>query len=130
MATPLEQAYADYMVGEMIIDEVQKSVDGEIAGDGPVTLEIEDQGEAQREQAAWQAATHAAQNRKDLVLKAKILSRYAEDDPDSVVSALVASICADIDRLVGDTAATQPARAEAAARRDALIGMAGHGPLA
>ena len=124
MATPLEQAYADYMVGEMIIDEVQKSVDGEIAPGTHATLEIEDQGEAQREAAAWQAATHAAQNRKDLVLKAKILSCYAEDDPDSVVSALVASICADIDRLVGDRAASQPAR------RDEAVGIAGHGPLA
>ncbi len=107
MATPLEQAYADYMVGEMIIDEVQKSVEGDIPTDGHATLDIEDHGEAQREEAAWQAATQPAQNRNDLVLKAKILRRYAEEDPDSVVSALIASICADIDRLLDGK--TQPA---------------------
>ena len=107
MTTPIEQAYAQYMVGEMIIEEVQKSVGGQIPTDHHTSLEIEDQGEAHREEAAWQAATEAAQTRNDLVLKSKILSHYAEDDPDSVVSALIASICADIDRLLDGK--TQPA---------------------
>ena len=126
MTKSLQQAYAHYTLGQMIIDELQQAFDGRIPSDNPSAQEIEEQGEAYREEAAWMAATNEASDCNDLVLKSRILRSYAEDDPDNVISSLVDSMCSDIARLVGDEANRHP---EAAVSRRVLR-MHSNGPLA
>ena len=126
MTKPLQQAYAHYTLGKMIIEELQQAFDGHIPSDNQSAQEIEEQGEAYREEAAWLAATNDSSDCNDLVLKARILRSYAEDDHDDVISCLVNSICADIGRLIGDEANRRP---ETAVPRKVLQ-MHSSGPLA
>lgn len=100
MTNDIQQAYADFSLGEMLIDETQNEANTDHVPSRKPKIDLEEQGEAYREQAAWSAAASEARNTHDLMLKARILERYAEDDPDDVVSALMLSICGDISRLV------------------------------
>ena len=126
MTKSLQQAYAHYTLGQIIIDELQQAFDGRIPSDNPSAQEIEEQGEAYREEAAWLAANSEAGDCNDLVIKSRILRSYAEDDPDDAVSSLVESLCSDIARLIGDEANRRP---EAAVPRTVLR-MHSNGPLA
>jgi len=111
MTNSIQEAYAQYTLGQMIIDELQRVFDGPIPVSHPA-LKIEEQGEAYRQEAAWAAATSDARDSNDLVLKSWILRSYAEDDPDDVISTLVHSMCSDITRLLADDVDIQgePAR--------------------
>lgn len=111
MTKSIQEAYAQYTLGQMIIDELQRVFDGPIPVSHPA-LKIEEQGEAYRQEAAWTAATCDAQDSNDLVLKSWILRSYSEDDPDDVISTLVHSMCSDIARLLADDVDIQdePAR--------------------
>lgn len=102
MTKNIQQAYADFTLGEMLIDETQYEADMNPVARRKPTFDLEEHGEAYREQAAWSAAASEARNAHDLLLKARILERYAEDDPDDVVSALMHSICGDIARLADE----------------------------
>ena len=126
MTKSLQQAYAHYTLGQIIIDELQQAFNGRLPSDNQTAQEIEEQGEAYREEAAWMAATNEARDCNDLVLKSRILKSYAEDDPDDAISALVESLCSDIARLIGDEANRRP---EAAVSRTVLR-MHSNGPLA
>lgn len=97
----IQEAYAKYTLGQMIIDELQRVFDGPIPVSHPA-LKIEEQGEAYRQEAAWLAATCDAEDSNDLVLKSWILRSYSEDDPEDVISTLVNSMCSDITRLLAD----------------------------
>ncbi|MGI9476872.1 MAG: hypothetical protein ACR2PI_09205 [Hyphomicrobiaceae bacterium] len=101
MTKKIREAYETYILGQMIIDELQRVFDGPIPICHPA-LEIEEQGEAYRLQAAWIAATSDAEDSNDLVLKSWILRSYSEEDPDDVISKLVHSMCSDITRLMAD----------------------------
>lgn len=99
MTKDIHQAYADFTLGEMLINETQNEADLNSSPSRKPAIDLEEQGEAYREQAAWSAAASEARSTQELMLKARILERYAEDDPDDVVSALMHSICGDIARL-------------------------------
>ena len=102
MTKSIQEAYAKFTLGQMIIDELQRVFNGEVIPDNHPALMIEEQGEAYRQEAAWIAATSDAHDSSDLVLKSWILRSYSEDDPEDVISTLVHSMCSDITRLMAD----------------------------